>query len=70
MKRIEDQIKKERMAIRYAEMQNWTCIVVRNWQEVESSWCLENLEGQWVSMGNYWYFEQEEDITIFALRWS
>jgi len=50
-------------------MDNWTCIVVRNWQEVESSWCLENLEGQWVSMGNYWYFEREEDITIFALRW-
>jgi hypothetical protein len=51
-------------------MDNWISIIVRNWKEVDTSWCLENLEGQFACMGNYWYFEKEEDVTMFILRWA
>ena len=51
-------------------MDNWTMIVVRNWNEVDTNWCLDNIEGQYVCMGNYWYFENKEDALVFALRWK
>ena len=49
---------------------DWNMIIVRNWNEVDTNWCLENLEGEFTCMGNYWYFEREEDVTMFLLRWS
>lgn len=51
-------------------MDNWISIIVRNWNEVDTNWCLENLEGEFTCMGNYWYFEREEDATMFLLRWA
>jgi hypothetical protein len=52
------------------DLNSWTMIIVGNWNEVDTDWCLENLEGQFICMGNYWFFERQEDITMFALRWS
>lgn len=49
---------------------DWNMIIVRNWKEVDTNWCLENLEGKFTCMGNYWYFEKEEDVTMFILRWT
>ena len=51
-------------------MNNWISIIVRNWKEVDTNWCLENLVGEYRCLGNYWYFEKEEDVIMFALRWS
>jgi hypothetical protein len=53
-----------------AIMNNWISIIVRNWKEVDTDWCLENLVGEYLCMGYYWYFEKEEDVIMFALRWS
>jgi hypothetical protein len=50
-------------------MDDWIGIIVRNWREVDTNWCLENLEGKFNCLGNYWYFEKEEDVTMFILRW-
>ena len=50
-------------------MNNWISIIVRNWKEVDTNWCLENLVGEYRCLGNYWYFEKEEDVTMFILRW-
>ena len=51
-------------------MDNWTMIVVQNWQDVSMDWCRDYLEGEICCIGNYWYFEKAEDITLFSLRWS
>ena len=69
-KLIEDRIKDVRHAIDQTSMNNWTMITVRNWDEVGTDWCLENLEGEYMCLGYYWYFEREEDVTMFALRWA
>ena len=69
-KLIEDRNKDVRHAIDRTSMNNWTMITVRNWDEVDTNWCLENLEGEYMCLGYYWYFEREEDATIFALRWA
>ena len=66
---IEDRIKSMRHAIDRASMNKWTMITVRNWDEVDTDWCLKYLEGEYLCMGYYWYFEKEEDVIIFALRW-
>jgi hypothetical protein len=38
------------------------------------SWCLEHCQSKFRDIkhgdGMYWYFELEEDATMFALRWS
>lgn len=38
------------------------------------SWCLEHCKGKFRDIRNIngvdWYFEYEEDATLFALRWS
>lgn len=67
---IEDRIKGMRSAIDRASMDKWTMITVRNWDEVDTDWCLKYLEGEYLCLGYYWYFEREEDVTIFALRWA
>jgi len=67
---IEDRIKSMRHAIDRASMNNWTMITVRNWQDVDTDWCLKYIEGEYLCLGYYWYFEREEDLTIFMLRWS
>jgi hypothetical protein len=50
-------------------MDKWIGIIVTNWTEVDILWCRENIQGQYAGMGNYWYFEREEDLTLFVLRW-
>jgi hypothetical protein len=67
---IEDRIKGMRRAIDRASMDKWTMITVRNWDEVDTDWCLKYLEGEYLCLGYYWYFEREEDVIMFALRWS
>lgn len=38
------------------------------------AWCLEHSQGKFRDIkhgeGMYWYFELEEDATMFALKWS
>jgi hypothetical protein len=38
------------------------------------SWCLENSQGKFRDLrhgdGMDWYFEHEEDATVFALKWT
>ena len=38
------------------------------------SWCLEHSQGKFRDIkhgdGMYWYFELEEDATLFSLKWS
>jgi len=67
---IEDRIKGMRCEIERATMNKWTMITVRNWDEVDTDWCLKYLEGEYLCLGYYWYFEREEDVIMFALRWS
>ena len=67
---IEDRIKGMRSAIDRASMDKWTMITVRNWDEVDTDWCLKYLEGEYLCLGYYWYFEKEEDVIMFALRWA
>jgi len=67
---IEDRIKGMRYAIDRASMDSWTMITVRNWDEVDTDWCIKYLEGEYLCLGYYWYFEKEEDVTMFALRWA
>ena len=67
---IKDRIKGMRHAIDRASMDKWTMITVRNWDEVDTDWCLKYLEGEYLCLGYYWYFEREEDVTMFALRWA
>lgn len=52
--------------------QGWKCIMMRNesWEAVSSDWIKENIIGRYSCYGYYWYFEQESDASIFALRWS
>jgi len=59
-----------RCEIERATMNKWTMITVRNWDEVDKDWCLKYLEGEYLCLGYYWYFEREEDVIMFALRWS
>ena len=67
---IEDRIKSKRHAIERATMNKWIMITVRNWDEVDTDWCLKYLEGEYLCLGYYWYFEREEDVIMFALRWA
>ena len=67
---IEDRIKGMRYAIGRASMDSWTMITVRNWDEVDTDWCIKYLEGEYLCLGYYWYFEKEEDVTMFALSWA
>ena len=67
---IEDRIKSMRHSIDRASMNKWTMITVRNWDEVDTDWCLTYLEGEYLCLGYYWYFEREEDVIMFALRWA
>ena len=38
------------------------------------AWCLEHCQSKFRDIKNgegmYWYFEKEEDATMFSLRWS
>ena len=38
------------------------------------TWCLENCQGKFRDLkhgeGLIWYFEQEQDAALFALRWA
>ena len=68
--RLTDTMKTNRRMVENAIMNNWISIIVRNWKEVDTDWCLENLVGEYLCMGYYWYFEKEEDVIMFALRWS
>lgn len=38
------------------------------------AWCLEHCQSKFRDIKNgegmYWYFEQEEDASMFALKWS
>lgn len=33
-------------------------------------WCENNVTGSWTREGHQYFFEKEEDATLFLLRWS
>jgi hypothetical protein len=47
----------------------WHGVFVMNWRHVESAWIADNLEGQYVCRGHFWYFEKQQDAALFKLRW-
>ena len=49
---------------------DWYGAVVLDWQHVESAWIADNLEGQYICRGHYWYFEKQQDAALFKLRWA
>ena len=67
---IEDRIKGMRYAIDRASMDSWTMITVRNWDEVDTDWCIKYLEGEYLCLGYYWYFEKEGIALINKLDFS
>jgi hypothetical protein len=49
--------------------ESWTPVTVKYWH-IDSDWITENISGEYKCFGYYWYFENPEDATVFALRWS
>jgi hypothetical protein len=49
---------------------DWYGAVVLDWQHVESAWIADNLEGQYICRGHYWYFEKQQDAALFKLRFA
>jgi len=58
---------------------NWEFIKSKNWIEVKIPaysdkipvWCESNLKHDYKEFDKvYWYFESEQDATMFTLRWS
>lgn len=52
----------------------WKPVTVDPWQHHSTkeitSWIEKNISGQHIKTGNRWVFEQTQDATIFALKWS
>ena len=38
--------------------------------ENQKPWCEKHLKGRWYNYFSVWYFEKEDDYTLFLLRWS
>jgi hypothetical protein len=51
--------------------EGWTQLTVRDWQTIPQEWIDENIKDRhsYTCFGYYWYFKNEKDATMFALKW-
>ena len=51
---------------------DWHCVALNNtdWQDVSPDWVKENIHHPHKCFGYYWYFEDESEATMFALKWA
>lgn len=51
---------------------DWHCVVLRDrdWKDVTQEWIDENIHHPYNCFGYYWYFENQAEATMFALKWA
>lgn len=51
---------------------DWHCVMLRNsdWKDIPDEWVKENIHHPYNCFGYYWYFENQAEATMFALKWA
>lgn len=53
-----------------AKREGWPQLLVPiGSRSISDEWLRDNMQRTYLCFGYYWYFECEEDATIFKLRW-
>jgi hypothetical protein len=69
---IAEAIDKDLLAWLYTN-NGWTPVTVDFWKHREEDmqqWCKEHLSGNSLAAACVWVFENKEDATLFALKWT
>lgn len=67
-KELQQEINNEIM-ICLLESQNWIKVTLKNETKVDDNWCSKYIKNSFKCIGQYWLFENQEDATLFSLRW-
>lgn len=47
----------------------WTEVELDRNRSADKEWCRENLSMDYQCIGNYWFFQDEGDATLFIMTW-
>jgi hypothetical protein len=52
--------------------EGWHCIQVGStyWYDIPKDWVKANIRGEYRCFGDYWYFRDQADAVLFALKWG
>lgn len=45
-------------------------VFISDWRAPSREWCRDSLQGKYVCVMHYWYFELKEDAILFKLTWG